>query len=256
MWCISGFLDHVRAADSTFAYAAQGVAGSENTAQKKPEWKPSMPDPQQKPKLAVLMNKGVGNDNLLIKQVSVADQNNVWCIAHNGVKDSVYQVTPKGLVYQFDGVWISAGLEIVTAITANNEVFELEFGPDAAWKKIDGLLLSHVSRPSKNVGWGVLYQDSMISKLFRYDLDKKRWISVKNVLGNDVDITKDVQVNAENIALVLTNQNELLKRDLEREELFDAAKTQANQAVSVKNKKKKTKKGVHHNKKRKKQHST
>ena len=187
-------------------------------------WAPVEPGKDAKPTTAMLMNKGAGNEALVIKSVSACDANNVWCVVNDGTKDGVYQLTAKGLEYKFDGVFVSAGKEIVTAINAAKEVFVLKGGTGTDWKKIEGLKLSRVSRPSEKAGWGLLEGDAGVFSVFQYKHENDRWVGVKNLAGADAKGIVAVEVNAEEIALMLTDKGEILKRDLEREELHEKAK--------------------------------
>jgi hypothetical protein len=187
-------------------------------------WTPVEPAKDAKPTTALLMNKGAGNDALIIKSVSVCDANNVWCVANDGSKDGIYQLTAKGLERKFDGVFVSAGKEIVTVINDAKEVFVLKGGTGSDWTKIEGLKLSRVSRPSEKVGWGLLETATGVFSVFQYKDEDDRWVAVKNLTGADAKGIVAVEVNAEEIALMLTDKGEILKRDLEREELHEKAK--------------------------------
>lgn len=218
--------------------AVEASAAAAVMEAKPAEWAPVEPAKDAKPITAVLMNKGAGNDALVIKSVSVCDANNVWCVANDGTKDGVYQLTAKGLERKFDGVFVSAGKEIVTAINDQKEVFVLKGGKGSDWTKIEGLKLSRVSRPSEKSGWGLLEGDKGVFSVFQYKQEDDRWVAVKNLAGADAKGIIDVEVNAEDIALMLTDKGEILKRDLEREELHEKAK-----AIAVEMKKEEKKDG-------------
>lgn len=189
-----------------------------------PAWKPIEPPADVKPAGMVLMNKGDGHDGLVIKSVSVCDQNNVWCVANDGKADAVYQLTSKGLEHRFDGVFVAAGKEIVSAINQQNEVFELVGGVGDEWKKVDGLKLTKISRPSPNIGWGVFDDGKGVTTFFSYDEHAKKWNVVKNALGVNAKGVVDCSANAEEVVLILNEKGELLKSDLQRMELNEKVK--------------------------------
>lgn len=212
-------------------------------------WRLVEPAKDAKPVEAVPMDKGTGNDGLIIKMVSVCDQNNIWCVANDGKKDAVYQLRSKGLVHSFDGVYVSAGKGIVTAINDKHEVFELKGGTGDAWEKVEGLKLSKVSRPSPNEAWGLLETGKGAFAVFMYDEDSKKWVKVKNIQGQDAKGITDLSVNAEGIVLALTDKNELLMRDLDRENLYEQAKAVMKEPKKgKKDKKEKPGKGKEHKK--------
>lgn len=202
-------------------------------------WKPVEPAKDAKPVAAVLMSKGAANDNLVIKMVSVCDQNNVWCVANDGTKDAIYQLTSKGLEHTFDGVYVASGKGIVAAINDKQEVFELEGGKGTAWKKVEGLKLTKISRPNTHVGWGLLETGKGKISCFMFDEDEEKWMPVKNAAGQEAQGIVDLAANAEDIVLALTDKGELLKRDLQREQMFEKAKK------VMEEKKKGGKKGAH-----------
>ncbi|MBM3886999.1 hypothetical protein FJ364_03635, partial [Candidatus Dependentiae bacterium] len=137
------------AADDVVAPSSDVVATMSAPKEAEPsDWKPVAAAEGAQPIKAVLMDKGAGNDAIVIKMVSVCDANNVWCVANDGTKDGVYQLTQKGLELKFDGVFVAAGKEIVTAINDQKEVFVLKGGKGSDWEKIEGLKLSKVSRPT------------------------------------------------------------------------------------------------------------
>lgn len=189
-----------------------------------PNWQPTEPSVDVKPVGMVLMNKGAGHDDLVIKSVSVCDQNNVWCVANDGKADAVYQLTAKGLEHKFDGVFVSAGKGIVSAINEQHEVFELAVGVGDKWKKIENLKLTKISRPNFHTGWGIFDDGKGVTTFFSYDEHTKKWNVVKNALGMPAKGVVDCSANAEDAVLVLNDKGELLKSDLQRMELHEKAK--------------------------------
>ena len=191
-------------------------------------WQPAEPAKDAKPVGMLLLNKGDGHDDWVIKMVSVCDQNNIWCVVNDGTKDAVYQLTSKGLEHRFDGVYVAAGKGIVTAINAQREVFELEGGTGTTWKKIEGLKLTKISRPNHNVGWGLLDEGKGAASFFSYDDDTFKWNIVKNASGQPAKGIVDFSANAEDVALALNDKGELLKSDLQRMQLYEKAKVVMN----------------------------
>ena len=187
-------------------------------------WQPVEPAKDAKPVGMLLLSKGDGHDDWVIKMVSVCDQNNIWCVANDGTKDAVYQLTSKGLEHRFDGVYVAAGKGIVTAINAQREVFELDGGTGTAWKKIDGLKLTKISRPNHDVGWGLLEEGKGVASFFSYDHDAQKWHIVKNSSGQPAKGIVDCSANAEDVTLALNDKGELLKSDLQRMQLYEKAK--------------------------------
>ena len=170
------------------------------------------------------MGKGVGNEALVVKMVSVADVNNVWCVANDGKKDAVYQQGTNGLEYRIDGTFVAAGKEIVMVIAADQTVFELPGGTGGAWKKIDGLKLTRVSRPTTEIGMGILDNGGGNTTLFQYDASSGTWLTVNNAAGTIAQGIVDVAVNAENVAVAVTSQGLPLISSAERTELLAMAK--------------------------------
>jgi hypothetical protein len=180
------------------------------------------------------MGKGAGNDALVVKMVSVADVNNVWCVANNGTKDAVYQQGVNGLEYRIDGSFVAAGKEIVMVIAADQTVSELPGGTGSAWKKVDGLKLTRVSRPTVEIGMGVLDNGNGNTTLFQYDAASGSWGTVNSVAGAAAQGIIDVAVNAENVAVAITNQGVPLVSSADRTELLAMAQAMAVQAKAQK----------------------
>lgn len=204
-------------------------------------WVPADADKNAKPLTAVLVDKGQGNENLIFKQVDVCDQNNIWCVANDGKKDAVYQITKKGPVFKIDGVYVSAGKEIVSVINNKQELYELKGGQGSDWKKVDGVNLTQVSRPLQEIGWGVLKKEDGSLQLFEYDHGSDKWAPVKSVAAVPVDDIQGVRANAEHIVIALNKDGFLSMRDLDREELHvkvKAAATNKKKEHKKKNKKK------------------
>ena len=208
-----------------------------------PEWRLVEPAKDAKAASAVLMDKGAGNDKLMVKMASASDQNNVWCVANDGSKDAVYQPTSRGLVKKFDGVFVAAGKEIVTAINDKQEVFELEGGTGDDWKKIEGLKLSRVSRPNHKVGWGLLETGKGAFASYMYDDEENQWLPVKNLQGLDAKGIIDFSANEEEAILALTDDGELLKRDVTRVQMHEKVKAVIEKDKKEGKKAKKDKKG-------------
>jgi hypothetical protein len=192
----------------------------------RPAWKPVVVA-GAKPAQAVAIKKGEGNDALIIKMVSVADVNNVWCVANDGKKDAVYQLKATGLEHSFDGVFVAAGHEIVMAINEKQELFELPGGLGSDWTKVEGVHLTSVTRPSKEVGWGILDPENGDPVMFHYNHDTKKWELVKNLAGGPAAGIVDVVANAEDAALAVTDRGELVRFDFGRKELAQRAKALA-----------------------------
>lgn len=191
-------------------------------------WQPVEPAKDAKPVGMLLLNKGAGHDDWIIKTVSVCDQNNIWCVANDGAKDAIYQLTSKGLEHRFDGVFVAAGKGIVAAINAQQEVFELEGGMGTTWKKVEGLKLTKIARPNHHVGWGLLDDGKGAASFFSYDEDTQKWNIVKNAQGQPAKGVMDCSANAEDVVLALNNKGELLKSDLQRMQLYEKAKAVMN----------------------------
>jgi hypothetical protein len=225
------------------AHAAEGLPPVEMPAPPAGIWQPEDPAAGEKPVIALEFNKGPGNEALVIKQVSICDQNNIWCVANNGVKDAVYQLTETGLIYRYDGIYVSAGREIVSVINPNNEVYELRGLGDTTWEKVEGLTLKQISRPSVDVGWGLAEKTPGVLSLLMYDKEEKTWNVVENSEGFPAKDMVSVVANAEDVAMIMTNKNEVLMRDLNRVDLVEKAKDVMKAVKKAGGGKKKLKKG-------------
>jgi hypothetical protein len=168
----------------------------------------------------ITINKGVGNENLIIKQVSVGDINNVWCVANDGKDDSVYQLTETGLVRRVDGNFVAVGKEIVSIINDQHQLLELAGGQGSNFVPVaQAPALVYVSRPTERIAWGV----NVNGQLVEYDHADKSWDVVKTVAGQPTTGFVSVDVNAEGVVYAVNAQGEQFKFDADRKELTKRA---------------------------------
>jgi len=197
------------------AGAVQSMAAQETVA------KPAIAQQVAKMVAPVMtINKGAGNENLVIKQLSVGDINNVWCVANDGKADAVYQLTETGLVRRADGNFVSVGKEVVSVLNDQHQLLHLEGGNGTNFVPVEQApALVHVSRPIDEIGWGI----NVNGQLVEYDHDDKSWEVVQTIAGQPATGFVSVDANAEGVVYVVNAQGEMLKFDAARKELTKRA---------------------------------
>jgi hypothetical protein len=135
---------------------------------------------------------GAGNENLVLSQISVGNNEDIWAVDEDN--DTIYEYGKDGWEKRDRGNYVAAGVDgTVMALNVNNELFEYK---DGGWVFVPDVKFSSITVGSKDHVYGTFE-----GQLWTRDADGK-WIQLKDKDDKPVDNIDEISVNAAGSVMV------------------------------------------------------